>query len=207
MPEFTRPDLRWRPDFAAIRQLIRRSRWPRLLLALALALSAGALLDQARRDAVTAENSWTPAADVWVMTADLEAGVTIGPVDVVARSLPSAALPRDPVRESPVGLRLRDGVAAGEILRLGRIADSSAGVLASQLPAGSAGLQLPGATTHLGIGDVIDLYALLTGERVATGAEVIAINDGLPTVAIATADLPAVVRTFTTGDVVPVVVG
>jgi SAF domain-containing protein len=207
MPELTRPDPRWRPDPAAVRLAIRRSRWPRVVLVLVVAILVGGYLDRAAGEAAEAADAWAPLTDAWVAATDLEAGITIGPADVVRRSLPAIALPRDPVRESPVGRRLHDDLVAGEIVRDGRLTDGAAGPLAARLPGGTGGVRLLSPAPHLAAGDVVDLYALLSGEQVARGAEVISVDDGMPTVAIATNELPAVVRSFTTGDVVPVLVG
>jgi pilus assembly protein CpaB len=207
MPELTRPDTRWRPDPAALRLAIRRSRWPRVVLVLIVAMGVGGYLDRTVGEAAEAAEAWAPLTDTWVAATDLAAGITLGPADVVRRPLPAAALPRDPVRESPVGRRLHDDLVAGEVVRDGRLADGATGPLAARLPEGAGGVRLLSPAPHLAAGDVVDLYALLNGERVARGAEVISMDDDLPTVAVAGAELPAVVRAFTTGDVVPVLVG
>ncbi len=207
MSDFSRPDVRRHLDPFAVRAALRRHRWPRLLLVLAVALLLGARLDAAIGAADAAERAWRPVDEVWVAVADLDAGVEITPDDVRPARLPSAALPRDPVTENPVGRRLRDAVAAGEIIRIGRLTDGTDGTLVALLPADHGGVRLQSPAPHLRVGDVVDLYARLDGERVAARAEVVSIDDDLPTVAIATADLPAVIGAFTTGDVVPVVVG
>jgi hypothetical protein len=207
MPELIRPDTRWRPDPAAVRLAMRRSRWPRIILVLIVAFVVGGYLDRAAGEATEAADAWAPLTDVWVAAGDLEAGIALEPADLVRRSLPAVALPRDPVRESPVGRRLHDGLVAGEVVRDGRLADGATGPLAARLPEGAGGVRLLNPAPHLAAGDVVDLYALLSGERVARGAEVISMDDGLPTVAIAAGELPAVVRAFTTGDVIPVLVG
>ena len=207
MLEITRPDPRPRPDLATVRLAIRRSRWPRIVLVVVVAIVVGGYLDRAAGNATEAANAWVVDDDIWVVTTDLDAGATIGPADVIRRSLPATALPRDATRESPVGQRLRDDLVTGEIVRTGRLADTAMGPLAARLPADSGGVRLLTPAPHLNPGDLVDLYALLSGERVARRAEVVAVDEGLPTVAIATAELAAVVRSFTTGDVVPVVVG
>ena len=76
--------------------------------------------------------------------------------------------------------------------------------LASHLDPDAGAIRLDHQATHLRPGDTVDLYALLTGAIVATGAEVLAVDDGRPIVAVARDEIPAVVRTFTTGDVVAV---
>ncbi len=52
----------------------------------------------------------------------------------------------------------------------------------------------------------MDLHALLTGAVVATNTRVLEIVEGAPVVAVSDADLDAVMRAFTTGDVVAVLV-
>jgi SAF domain len=174
---------------------------------LVIALLLGNRLDTAIGAARDTERAWRPIEGIWVAAVDLDAGATIAPGDVAVTVLPAAALPRDPVPDSPVGRRLRDPLAAGEIIRVGRLTDGAGGPLVARLPADHGGLRLRTPAPHLRVGDLVDLYTLLDGERVAARAEVVSLDEDLPTVAVATGDLPAVIRALTTGDVVPVVVG
>lgn len=207
MPELTRPAATAPLDLARARRLLRRSRWPRILLVAATALVLGGLVEHERARAVTAASAWGAGEAVWVATRELPAGVPIDETDVERRILPRGALPSDAVHDSPVDLRLRDAVTAGEILRSARLTGPEVGLLAARLPAGTGGVQLRTVAPHLGIGDIVDLHTLLDGIPVTRGAEVVGIDDDVPTVAVVTADIDAVIRAFTTGDVVPVVVG
>ena len=202
----------WRPtrrvptDLTALRAGLRQSRVPRWLLVVVLALTAGVGYGQVHRAAVAAEAAWRPTSPAWVVVEDLTAGAVIGPADVESRLLPAAMLPRDARTTSPIGLRLRDSVVRGEIIRTGRLSEAASGSLGAQLPPGTAGMRLTDPTPHLSVGDTVDLYALLGGERVAERARVLMIDEGTATVALPEIFVPDVVRALTTGDVVPVVV-
>lgn len=212
MENSTGADASWWPlrrvatDLDAVRGALRRSRFPRWLLVVALAVTFGAGYGRVHRDAVTAQDAWRPTSPAWVAATDLSAGAVIGASDVESRLLPAATLPRDVQTKSPIGLRLRETVVRGEIVRTGRLSDAAAGTIGAQLRPGTAAMRLTDPAPHLSIGDTIDLYALLGGERVAERARVLTIDEGNATVAIAEVFVPDVVRALTTGDVVPVIV-
>jgi len=153
------------------------------------------------------EASWGESRLTWVANREVGAGDAIGDADVVSRELPLAALPDDAAIDSPVGQRLTEAVATGEIIRTGRLSDRAASETASQVEVGHGALALTSAAPHLEPGDRVDLYALLTGEVVARNARVIRVVDGQPVVTVEQRSLAAVIVAFTTGDVVPVLVG
>ena len=126
---------------------------------------------------------------------------------MMRRSLPPVALPADPATAPPFGRRLRDGMAAGEILRDGRLQNSVSSETGALVGDGRGAVALISSTPHLEPGDRVDLYALLSGEIVAEHAEVIAVTDGMAVVAVDDDALADVILAFTTGDVVPVLVG
>ena len=53
----------------------------------------------------------------------------------------------------------------------------------------------------------MDLYDVLTGDRVAAGGEVISTIESVALVAVADLDISRVIRSLATGDVVSVLVG
>lgn len=206
MSEIPRPRGRRRLDPGALRGIVRRSRRLRVALVMLGALAAGLSVDLALDRAERARARWEPAVTVWVAHRDVAAGTRLGSDDVGPTALPVAALPADAATVDPAGRRTSVDLAPGEIVREARLRET-AGATAAGLPAGTGAVALPAPAPHLTPGDVVDLLALLDGRRVATAAVVVAVVDDHPVVAVADDDLASVVATFTTGDVVPVLVG
>ncbi|MEZ5247540.1 MAG: SAF domain-containing protein [Acidimicrobiales bacterium] len=151
---------------------------------------------------------WGPHVAAWTVVTDLESGHVLAESDLVTRLLPPAALPADAVTVAPVGGRLLDSVGEGEIVRAGRVDGVDEASDGSHLGSGRGAVALSSAAPHLEVGDRVDLYGLLDGDLVAAGAVVVDVTDDrVPVVAVDDGDLPAVIRAFTTGDVVPVVTG
>lgn len=191
----------------AVVRRVRHDRRTRPVVALVLValslIGAGAEHDRLR----TARQEWGPATTTWIARDALAAGHLLAEVDVVARRLPPVAVPVDAVAESPVGRRLTEAVGAGEVLQNTRLSDGGTSANGSRVGNGRGAVALSTTPTPLDVGDVVDLYALLDGTIVATGAEVIAVTDQIPLVAVDHDDLGAVIRSFSLGDVVPVLVG
>lgn len=184
-----RHDRRTRPAVAAL-----------LIFASILGLRA----EQARTTAM--REQWGPMITAWVAAADFEAGHLLSEGDLEARLLPPAAVPPDAVADPPHGSRLADPVGRGEIVRAARIRGGDISVNGSRVGPGRGAVALNSAAAHLEVGDRVDLYGLLDGVRVADDTEIITITDGFPVVAIDDSDLAGVIRAFTVGDVVPVLV-
>ena len=72
---------------------------------------------------------------------------------------------------------------------------------------GRGGIALSTRAPHLEIGDRVDLYGLIDGDLVAADARVVDLTDDMPVVTVADHEIGAVIRAFTTGDVVPVLTG
>lgn len=201
-----RPSLRPDPsNIVAWIRLASRRRPGRVALAAALALGAFQVNARAEDRAERARRAWGEHETVWVATSPIDAGAVIHPDAVAPRQLPRAALPDDAATSSPVGRRTAVALAAGESIRSARLAGR--GPIAAQLADDEGAIGLTVAAPHVVPGDIVDLHSQLTGERVAAGARVLRVDDDVPVVAVAEADLAALVRTFTTGDVVAVVVG
>lgn len=163
---------------------------------------------RAERDRTAEVRSrWATTTPVWVAGSDLDAGHLLREEDLVSRRLPPAALPTDAAHEPPFGRRLRDSLGEGEIVRLGRLDDSAGSANGSRVGTDRGAIALNSMADHLTIGDRVDLFGLLDGHVVAADAHVIDMADGFPVVAVDVADLPAVIRAFSIGDVVPVLVG
>ena len=188
------------------RATIRRSRWPRLILTAVVGLGLGFWLVGIYDDATTAREQWQTETVGWVATRDLEAGTTLRADDLATARLPSAGTPRDATLGDPFGLTLRDSMATGEIVRDGRLATAS-GFLAAQLGEASAALTITTEKTPLIPGDLVDLYGLIDGTRLATDAAVLEVDEGFVTVAVAEHQIQAVIQSLTVGGVVPVLVG
>lgn len=182
-----------------------RSRRVRVVVALGLTLVLAQVARHADDRAAETQRAWEPSADVWVATTAVDAGTLLTDANTAPRRLPAAALPADAITGSPTGRRSAVDLAPGEILRDARL--GGAGPLASQLLPDEGIVTLTADAAHLTAGDTVDLYALLTGDMVARRARVIEVDTGIAVVAVPEAVLPAVVRTFTTGDVIAVLVG
>ena len=185
---------------------IRRSRWPRLVLTAAVGLGLGLWLVGIYNNATTARAQWQTEINGWVVTSDLEAGTTLSTDDLAATRLPTAGTPHDATLRDPIGLTLRDSMASGEIVRDGRLTPAS-GQLAAQLGEATGALTIATDKTPLTPGDLVDLYGLIDGNRLATDASVIEVDEGFVTVAVADQQIQAVIRSLTVGGVVPVLVG
>lgn len=207
MFELERPPLETlRATITGARVAIRRSRWPRLVLTAAVGLGVGLWLVGIYNGATTARVQWQTEINGWVVTRDLEAGTTLGTEDLAATRLPTAGTPYDATRSDPIGLTLRDSMATGEIVRDGRLTSAS-GRLAAQLGEATGALTIATDKTPLMPGDLVDLYALIDGNRLATDAAVIEVDEGFVTVAVADRQIRAVIQSLTVGGVVPVLVG
>ncbi len=143
---------------------------------------------------------------MWVSDRDLGAGHLLSEDDVELLTLPPAAVPSDAIIEPPWGRRLVVSIGRGEILREARLDTTGSSAVGSRVGPQRGAVSLTAPAPHLEPGDRVDLYRLLDGRVVASGAEVIAVVDGTPLVAVGRAELGAVVEAFTTGDVVPVLV-
>ena len=172
---------------------------------LIVASLVGLRAELGRSDAV--REAWGPRVTVWTAAADLEAGHVLTGPDVVALSLPPAALPHDPATDAPHGRRLVDAVGRGEILRVGRIQGADPSVDGARVAAGRGGIALSTPAPHLEIGDRVDLYGLIDGGLVAAGARVVELTDDVPVVTVADHEIGAVIRAFTIGDLIPVLTG
>ncbi len=202
-----------RPPIATVRTTIeswrvsaRRSRWPRLVLTALIGLGVGLWLVGIYNDTETARARWQTEIDGWVATRDLAAGTTLTSDDLASTRLPTAGTPHDATTGDPTGLTLRDSMAAGEIVRDGRL-NTADGQLAAQLGEAAGGLTIATDGTPLEAGDLVDLYGLIDGRRLADDARVIEVHEGFVTVAIAEQQIRAVIQSLTVGGVVPVLVG
>lgn len=207
MFELDRPPIATlRATITSSRVTIRRSRWPRLVLTTVIGLVVGLWLVGIYDDTETARAQWQTDIDGWTATRDLAAGATIGAGDVTLTRLPTAGTPHDATLSDPHGLTLRDSIASGEIIRDGRLTKAN-GKLAAQLGDAAGALTISTDGTPLEAGDLVDLYGLIDGNRLATDASVIAVHEGFATVAITDQQIQAVIQSLTVGGVVPVLVG
>jgi len=159
----------------------------------------------ARSSALKARDQWGESTTVWVMTNPLDAGQLISPSDVARRDLPVGAIPDDATVLNPSGSRLRDAVAAGEVVRAGRLAIQGSGPIAARLPPATRGITLRVDNgSVLNEGDNADLIAMIGGRPVATSARVVASGDGWATFAVADYLVSGVVNELSLGGVMAV---
>ncbi|MFT5203299.1 MAG: hypothetical protein ACI9C1_002697 [Candidatus Aldehydirespiratoraceae bacterium] len=150
----------------------------------------------AQRQSEDVAAGWAEA-EAWVVRDEIAEGATISAAAVARLPVPHLLHPADAMTESPIGHTSGVRLVAGEIVRATDLAT---------MPHGTGAIELQVPARHLTVGDTVDLYDLLSGDPVATGATVIELHDQLPTIAIATAEVSAVVRSLTNGEVVPVLV-
>ncbi len=205
--EFRRPTPLPRLHAGAIFARVRHHRRTRLLVTGLLVAAAWWAIQAEHRRAENAAAAWGPATIVWVAATDLDAGHLLASPDLIERTLPPGALPADVVTEPPLGQRLVDAVGQGEILREARVDGVGSSANGSVVGDGRGAVRLSLPTPHLQPGDHVDLYGLVTGSIVASRAEVIAVVDEIAVVAVAEEVLGDLIRAFTSGDVVPVLVG
>lgn len=207
MFELERPPINTlRAQLSGCRVTIRASRWPRLILTALIGLIVGSWLVGIYDSANETREQWQTEINGWTVTRELAAGTTLTAADVAATRLPTAGTPHDATRSDPQGLTLRDSMARGEVVRDGRLTSVS-GKIAAQLGEATAGLTIAVDGTPLEVGDLVDLYGLIDGTRLATNAAVIAMHEGFVTVAVAEQQIQAVIQSLTTGGVVPALVG
>lgn len=202
-----------RPGDADLRALIgdakvglRRSRWPRLILTVVVGLAMGWWLTGIYNDANDAREEWQTEFTGYVVAHDLEAGTTLAEGDMIASRLLLAGTPRDATLRNPIGQTLRDSMAAGEVIRDGRLT-ATASKLAAQLGGTSSGLTIANDGTPLTEGDIVDIYGLLNGGKLANGSRVLSVGEDTITLAIQNSQLGGVIEALTTGGVLPVLVG
>lgn len=169
----------------------------RLVAVVALALVAGLVVHRSTaRAAATAERFGSTSA-VWVMTADVAPGDTIGSGDVAASEWPSSLVPAGgfTVADGPVvGRTARAALAAGEVVVASRIADGGATGAAALIPDGWRALTVSTYEAPLPVspGDLVDVVAtfdpsLVGGDPsqvVAAAAVVVEVGDDAVTVAV-----------------------
>lgn len=192
---------------AALRSTLRRSRLPRLVLVVLAGWAIGSWLASTHAEARRARAAWGTEVTVWVARHDLPAGDVIEPGDIEQRRRPIALVPPGVTTRDPTGRRIRDPLVEGEPVHSARLAGTRVGAVAARLPHGAAAITLAHDGALLAIDDRVDLHGLLSGSRLAHGAEVLAVDETHFTAAVRRDEVAAVVRALTTGGVVPVVTG
>jgi len=174
-------------------------------LAAIAALVIATSVANARGRASAAERRWSDTRTVWVAASSIEAGQLITTADIESVELPSAALPVDAAAGNPVGRRLGDSMARGEILRDGRLAESDAGPVAALLGPGNRGVTIQvDEGSVLEVGDRVELLALVGGRPLTVDAEVISVDGRWATFSVPEDRVSAVVNEIAVGGVMPV---
>jgi hypothetical protein len=178
---------------ASGRVFVARHRWIYWTTAALVAVAIG-LLVKDRLDAVEAERtSWQQTRPVLVATADL---VADGPIAAETVELPIAAVPPSAIAELPPEARLRQRVAAGEVI-------VGADLVAADGPARHAA---PG-TVVVGIIDTLSPTAAIglpvrvasEGVVLADHGTIVGIDDDVTFVAVAERDGPMVAAAAQSG--------
>lgn len=178
-----------------------RGRGPRWVVAVVLAVCAGALTAATVSRAEAARSAYGETVTVAVATVDLAVGDTVGPDDVAERAVPVVLVPTGAASD-PVGRVVSEPIVEGEALVERRLAGGGDGPGALLGPGRRAvAVPLDSTPIGLGVGDRVDLYAPTTAgstaelaalsrgtsggaRRVAAGALVIAVDERSATVSV-----------------------
>lgn len=188
----------------------------RLVLAVVLALLAGAVVHRATAAASARAAELGELAPVAVAQYDLEAGDVVGPGDVALLDRPVAHLPDGFVGEDPTGRTVRTDVAAGEVVVAGRLAGEGRDGPAALVPEGWRAIAIPVVDAPLPArpGDVVDVLAAYDPslvrdptEVVAADAVVVDVADDAITVAVSSTRLTDVAHALANGYVTLALVG
>ncbi|HEY6533677.1 MAG TPA: SAF domain-containing protein [Acidimicrobiales bacterium] len=197
-----------------------RGRTVRWLVAVVLAVGAGALTASTVQRAEEVRAGYGERRTVPVAAADLAVGVDVTEADVRWIELPVAALPGD-VAGDPVGRVVTEPIVHDEVMAERRLGGADAEGPAALVPPGGRALAVPvdTSTPTLAVGDRVDVYSPVDlvgaasaaelarasasgARRVAREARVLAVDDQAVTVAVSVAEAPAVARAVLDGAVV-----
>jgi hypothetical protein len=112
-------------DLPGVVRHLRRSVVGRLGLAITCALIAGGITAQSAVRANSLARDYQLVDQVWVTTADVAEGDTIGADDVSQTALPQLAVPDSVLTESPVGQRARRTMPNNSVLVAQDVADTA----------------------------------------------------------------------------------
>ena len=189
----------------------------RLVVAVLLALACGAVVLRVTEHAEAATARYGATTSAWVARRALSPGDRIGAGDVAVESRPSAFVPHGAVEDDPVGRRVVDAVAAGEVVGEHRLADGDRRGVAALVPDGWRALAIPAveAALPVEVGQRVDVLAAAdAGDRGPVGTVVAedgivvhVADDATVTVAVAGGDAPRVVAALAGGYVSLALVG
>jgi Flp pilus assembly protein CpaB len=176
-------------------------------LTVAVAVVAGAIVEQAVANAADTRHRWGDTAPALVATRSLAAGTLLDASNSDIRAVPLALLPAGALPARPsVARPLASPVSAGEIVTTARVGRNGRSPVAALLPDGSRGVAVPRPDgLPLRVGDHVDVAGpsgLLT-----SGAVVVDVSDSAAVIAVAADDAPAVAHAAASGDAVPVLAG
>jgi hypothetical protein len=140
-----------------VRPLARRA------LAAAVAAATGVTVVSQVRTADAARRRWSDTRPVAVAQRDLRTGERLAPGDAEVRELPSAAVADAALTEPPVGVVVRQPIAAGEPLVAERLGAEGLTGVAALLPDGHRAVAIPtgpAGVPPVTIGDTVDVLTL-----------------------------------------------
>ena len=198
----------WRQVTGLLRKL-GRSRWVFWSGTVALALLSG--------HSFAATGTHTRTRRAVVMVNSVAQGVVVGSNDVRIASLSATnPLPKDAARavEDVVGRALKVPLAAGEVVRIGRLADAKRRGISVRLQRNQRAVAIPTRGMQLGVavGDLVDVMASVGGvdgntttRIVAEQAEVLEVTAERVSVGVRQVDVSAVVNGLVAGTVTVVI--
>jgi len=189
----------------------------RVVVAVLLALTCGAVVLRVTERAEAATARYGATSPAWVARTDLAPGDRIGAGDVALEPRPSAFVPDLAVEDDPTGRRVVDAVPAGEVVAGHRLADGDRRGVAGLVPDGWRALAIPAveAVLPVEVGQRVDVLAAADGgERGPVGTVVAedgivvhVADDATVTVAVTGGDAARVVAALAGGYVSLALVG
>lgn len=186
-----------------IRAANARYRLPRVLAVVIIAFAAAAIVARANDRASSAAALWEVSdAPVLVAVRDIPAGGIIEAAAVTLQAVPVGLLPPDAMHDLPPSSRSTTGLVAGEILRSARTDPRAASAITALLPCNHLTFSVLADERIISIGDTVRLYDLATGSVAVRSAEVLVVDEGRITVAVAEIDAPRLIAAISAAGVV-----
>lgn len=193
-----------------LHRLLRAGR-RRTVVVILLMVAAAGTTGRALEDAADTQRIYGDRRRIEVASRDLDLGHIIGEDDLERRELPAALIPDAPV-DDPIGRTVIEPIVAGEVLLPRRLSDQRSSGMPAVIgdTARVVSIERTPLTPGVRPGDHVDLCAPGVGARgavIARRALVIGADEDSVTVAITTAELPAVARSILDGDVIMALIG
>ncbi|MGB3409715.1 MAG: SAF domain-containing protein [Microthrixaceae bacterium] len=192
----------------------------RRLLSLVLAAGVALTVHGALSGADSAKRSWGETVSVVMTRTAVEGGDALTESSMKMIEVPRALAPTTALTELPSGRRARTPLDRGEIVTAAKVAEPSAGPIASRLSPGTQAVTVPlgDSPAPLASGDLVDVYGIVPDRSgpvitsasmtvVAQSATVMELSDSAATLAVAAGEVAATVEGTASGTLRIVITG